>query len=269
LKPGVVCEGGYSSTPTKSPSSLPTISPSAATLAPSMSPTIFTNAPTQPTQSPTNKAFFLINGAIPYAKALAACKQVNAKARLAVLKSYEANRAAADESSNITAWIGLDDRKSEGHFKWADGSALSTSDNILFRGLSSNPSGDDCVVFVSTIINIDVPFSPPFSFPDWYWKNVNCGSYKAGGVLCEIGYTPAPSNPPAPKTTKPSRSPTSTSEICMPEPDSSKVGCSKKIKLCKARGVNMKWRGTGCPQANPLLLVSSDSTYQRFSNKLN
>jgi hypothetical protein len=255
VKSGVVCEGGFTLSPTVANSTtMPTFSP---TMMPSSAPMVATQSPSN---TPTVRAYyFLVKGNIPYAKALASCRKINPKARLAVFKDQDATRAAMAVllDSNLTVWIGLDDKKSEGHFIWSDGSPLSLSDFIAFDS-PSNPAHDDCIVFFLMTFSFDPPFGIPGEpvipvvFTEPRWQNVNCATYKAGGILCEAGYTPSPTAHPAKNTLRPSQSPTL---FCATDPSSTKTSCLRKIKQCKAKGISMKWRGTGCPTINPLHVV--------------
>jgi hypothetical protein len=77
--------------------------------------------------------------------------------------------AAAD------AWIGYDDLKTEGTFRWVTGS-LATYEH--FEGAEPNNNGvEDCTYVRSS---------------DGTWNDTNCGDIRAAICECEADYTPRP-----------------------------------------------------------------------------
>lgn len=95
-------------------------------------------------------------------------------AHLAVIET------AAEDSyvhtfANADVWIGYDDLKTEGTFRWVTGS-LSTYEH--FEGAEPNDSGvEDC-----TYIRAD----------NGSWNDTNCGVPRPAICECEPGYTPPP-----------------------------------------------------------------------------
>lgn len=95
-------------------------------------------------------------------------------AHLAVIETA-AEDAYVRTFANADYWIGYDDLKTEGVFRWVSGS-LATYEN--FQGAEPNDSGvEDCTSVQNS---------------NGSWNDTNCGDQRPGVCECEADYTPRP-----------------------------------------------------------------------------
>ncbi len=95
-------------------------------------------------------------------------------AHLAVVETAEEDAFVRSIGGAGTFWIGLDDLKTEGAFRWVTGGAVTYE---RFEGAEPNDSGvEDCVM-----VNADGT-----------WNDTDCGESRAAVCECETGYTPPP-----------------------------------------------------------------------------